>query len=301
MTITRVLCPVDFSDTSRKALRYAVAVATRYDAVLHVLHVMPDPTAVAVPAMSAVPAQIASQIQAASAASLCDFIDRADTNTSLGARIVRTGIPVAEILGYADEIAPDLIVIGTHGRTGFSHLLMGSTAERVVARAASPVLTIPHHAPEVRSPAMVPFKRILCACDLSPAANHAMEYGVSFAQDNDASLTLLHVIETISEDEALAAGDHRVVEYVKRRKQHACAMLRTLAFRDTCAACEVHECVTLGAPAPTILRAAADTHADLIVMGAQGHGGLGALVFGSTTQTVLRRATCPVLTARVMA
>ena len=74
-----------------------------------------------------------------------------------------------------------------------------------------------------------------------------------------------------------------------------------LAARDTCQACETTDRVGLGAPARVVLNVAAELHADLIVMGAQSHGPLGVMLYGSTTQTVLRRAACPVLTTRAPA
>jgi nucleotide-binding universal stress UspA family protein len=129
----------------------------------------------------------------------------------------------------------------------------------------------------------------------------SLEYGASLSQENDACLTVVHVIETLSQEEAFAVADQRVVEYVDNRRQNAREALRKLAARDTCAACETCERVELGAPARTILRVASEVNADLIVMGAQGHGALRVMVFGSATQTVLRRATCPVLTARASA
>jgi len=268
--------------------------------VLHVVHVVPDPAAAAAATASVLPAEVVAQLRAAANAALHDFIDEADLSAPLAGQSVRVGNPAEEILEYATDMRPDLIVMGTHGRSGLKHLLLGSTAERVVARAPCPVLTIPREAHEARSPALVQFKRILCACDFSPASTHALEYGVSLAQENLGSLTLLHVIETLSADEALAAADQRVIEYVERRRQDACEALRKLAARDTCEACETCERVELGSPAHTILRVASEIHADLIVMGAQGHGPSGRTLFGSATQTVLRRATCPVLTARAI-
>ncbi len=298
MKIKQVLCPVDFSETSRRALRYAGAIATWYEAVLHVMHVIPDASASNAALASAAPATVAEQIHAAADAALKNFVDEADLSAPLAALNIRSGSPAAEILEFAQHTNADLLILGTHGRSGMSHLLVGSTAERVVAHASCPVLTIPPYAREVLSPAVAQFKRILAACDFSEASNHALTYGTSLAQENDASLTLLYVIDALSNEDALAAADQRTNEYIARRKRDARESLRLLAARDTHAACETLERVELGSPARTILNVAAEIQADLIVMGAQGRGPLGVILFGSTTQTVLQRATCPVLTAR---
>jgi nucleotide-binding universal stress UspA family protein len=301
MNIKRVFCPVDFSDTSRKALRYAGAIATWYEAVLDVVHVVPDPGGTRKAVSAAVAADTAAQMRAAADAALQKFVDDADLSARLAGLHVLSGTPSAEILEYARCHKPDLLVIGTQGRSGLSHLMIGSNAERVVAHASCPVMTIPPHAREVRSPALAQFKRIVAACDFSAASNHALTYGISLAQENDASLTLLHVIETLAGEDALATADQRTIEYIDQRKRDARKALRALAARDTSAACETLERVALGVPARTILRIAAELHADLLVMGAQGHGPLGVMLFGSTTQTALRRADCPVLTARAPA
>jgi nucleotide-binding universal stress UspA family protein len=126
-----------------------------------------------------------------------------------------------------------------------------------------------------------------------------VDYGVSLAQENDASLTLLHVIDTVPDEPALASADAQTVEYTDQRKRDARAALGVLAKkRDSCEACETCERVELGAPARTILTIASQMAADLIVMGTQSHGPLGVMLFGSSTQMVLRHAACPVLTVR---
>jgi nucleotide-binding universal stress UspA family protein len=106
------------------------------------------------------------------------------------------------------------------------------------------------------------------------------------------------VLELLSPEEAHTVAHYQVAEYVAIRQQEARKQLKTVlpdatgAWRDPC------DRVELGSPSKTILRVAQEMNVDLIVMGAQGHGTLGAMILGSTTHTVVRRATCPVLTAR---
>jgi nucleotide-binding universal stress UspA family protein len=281
-------------------LRHAGAIASWYGAALHVLHVIPDPAAATERFTSAGPGDAVTQMRTAASAALQEFVDEADLSASVAGLYVRSGSPAREIVQYANDSRPDLLVLGTHGRTGWRRLLIGSTAELVVAHATCPVMTIPPHAGEVQSPVVVRFKRILAACDFSAASDRALEYGVSLAQENGASLTLLHVIDTVQDASVLAAADQRTIEYIDQRRRDARAELRSLAARDTCEACETCVRVELGAPARTILAIASDITADLIVMGTQGHGPLGVMLFGSATQAVLRHATCPVLTARAV-
>jgi nucleotide-binding universal stress UspA family protein len=160
------------------------------------------------------------------------------------------------------------------------------------------VLTIPPAAADIAVTTPVRFARILCACDFSAGSIRALEYGLSLAKENDSSLALLHVLETLSEKDAHLVAHYRVGEYIAERRSDACLQLKALISQEAREWCDARELVELGTPAQTILRVAAERTSDLIVMGSQGHGALGTMLFGSTTQTVVRRATCPVLTTR---
>ncbi len=298
MKIQRVFCPVDFSQTSRKALRYAGAIASWCDAVLDVMHVLPDPAASREALASAVPADIATKLRAAADASLRRFVDEAAVSVRVAGLSVHSGYAAAEIVDHARSTKPDLLVMGTHGQSGLRHFLMGSNAERVIAHAICPVLTVPRNAGEVGMSPLVQFKRLLVACDFSDASSQALEYGLSLARDYDGTITLLHVIETLREEDVLYAADQRTIDYIQQRKKQAVEALHRLADRGMRSAAMTCERVELGRPAPTILRVASEIHADLIVMGTHGRGSLGAALFGSATRAVLRGATCPVLTAR---
>jgi nucleotide-binding universal stress UspA family protein len=140
MKIKRILCPVDMSEFSRRALHHAEALATWYDADLHVLHSFLDmvPAMVPVPAFGSAPADARGE----AAATLREFVSHSRVGIPVR-EVVREGDPVPTILSYADYIGADLIVMGTHGLAGLERALVGSTAERVLHEAACPVLTIP--------------------------------------------------------------------------------------------------------------------------------------------------------------
>ncbi len=138
-----ICCPVDFSDASRAALEVAADLARRFGAALTLVHAypvpgytFPDGSVVASPRMLQ---ELADQ----AAKHVGEWKRRAE---ELGAPQVTAetlvGDPAAEILGYARDRRVDLLVLGTHGRTGIEHALMGSIAERVVRRASCPVLTV---------------------------------------------------------------------------------------------------------------------------------------------------------------
>lgn len=134
--INKILCPVDFSHPGKYAFDYACAVAKRHDASLEILHIA-EASAYAEDELP--PGQIS--VEESLQQQLKEWAKKADcpAETNLIA-----GIPYIEIVKRAEEIHADMIVIGTHGRTGMKHLLIGSVAERVVRTAPCPVLTVRH-------------------------------------------------------------------------------------------------------------------------------------------------------------
>ncbi len=140
----RILFPTDFSEPARQAQQYAMALTDRFGAELHLLHVIPE-VVVSLPDVptpwgeSAI--EKASHIEAANQRLLRD-LGSEWANDRRTVRTARTGIAVDEIVKYSKENDIDLIVLGTHGHTGLSHVLLGSVAEKVVRLAICPVLTV---------------------------------------------------------------------------------------------------------------------------------------------------------------
>ncbi len=144
LTIRSILAPTDFGEHSHAPLRYAVGLAERFGATLHLLHVLPDvvPSGPDVMMAPSLPPQYYSDIEAASLAALKQALDPAWGEVVAVETSVRWGEAVEGVVDYAREHAIDLIVIATHGRHGFSHVLLGSSAERIMREAPCPVLTI---------------------------------------------------------------------------------------------------------------------------------------------------------------
>ncbi len=192
--ITHVLCAVDFSEESRHALDHAIVLAKWYNAALTGVFVyspapspLPDASGFAYPG-----ATFDETYRKALEAQLESFLEAGDARSvSTTARVV-VGTPSDGILESAKATGTDLIVMGTHGLGGFQHLILGSVAERVLRRAACPVLTVPTRA---RKTSNLPFKRILCPVDFGDASKAALELAASIASEGDADLTILHVLE----------------------------------------------------------------------------------------------------------
>jgi nucleotide-binding universal stress UspA family protein len=140
--VTRILVPVDFSEHSEHALRYAVELAKVYRATLHLVHVYPASAYIAPPLLPG--PVIVGQFRDQSQKAFDDFLARAKTEHAVPMTgTLLEGVPHVEILRAAKDVGADLIVVGTHGRTGIEHLLLGSVAERVLRGAHVPVMTVP--------------------------------------------------------------------------------------------------------------------------------------------------------------
>ena len=286
LELKQVLCAIDFSESSDRVVGYAAAFARWYDANLTVLHVVVETDSEVV---LGVPThgQVAEDLRR-SIASVGANTPNADVS-------VREGHPVSVILDEAVRTHAGLLVLGTHGRSGFNRFLLGSVSEKLVRRVLCPVLTVPALATRAPSEA-VQLKRILCPLDFSPSSMRALQYARSLAQETNGSLTVLHVIEWFPEEET---GVHaQFHEYRRHLMQDARARLHAEVSDDVRSWCNVDEVVTFSRAYREILSVAKTAKADLIVMGAQGRGVVDSLLFGSTTEHVLRETPCPVLTLR---
>lgn len=299
--IAHVLCPVDFSELSRRTIDHAIAVARWYGSRLSVLYVYHVPMAgMALSPLSAPAAmeglilspgdreQLRQQLEA--------FTPAEEVKNVPVEYCVAEGDVAVEILAAAESAG--LLVMGTHGRSGFEHLVLGSVTEKVLRKARCPVLTIPRATPDAREAVPALFHHILAASDLSDASVHALKYALSLAEEADAHLIVLHVVEIPRELARWADESHEGKEQVERWKAFALTCLRGLVPDAARVYCHIEERVETGQPYREILRVAAERHAGLIVIGTHGHGVRDRTFFGSTAQHIVRQSVCPVLTLR---
>jgi len=298
--LQRILCPIDFSDYSRHALDHALTLARWYESALTVLYVHPIvPMAASGPGAPAFPPLLATardrEIVLESMRCFAGDSPNADVPASFE---IFEGASAPTILERAAALPSNLIVMGTHGRSGFERLVLGSTTEKVLRKASCPVLSVP---PRVHTVAHTPplFTRILCAFDFSDCSAKALTYAMSIAQEADARLTVLHVMEVPLEVQEFLAGDSDVIrDYTESAREERRQRLQTVVPDAVRAYCTVETVLAEGKPSREILRVAAEQQSDLVVIGIHGRGAADLLFFGSTAQHVVREATCPVLTLR---
>ena len=299
--IKQILCPVDFSEFSRRALDHALGVARCCGATVTALHVVaPAPVVAPVPyyfgAEAAPPMTLPPVDRAKVAAELAAFAATEQAGPLRAATLVADG-PVVhrEIVVQADRLHADLIVLGTHGRSGFERLFLGSTAEKLLRTARCPVMTVPPHAADVMPRGPAPFTRMVCAIDFSDCSRVALRYALALARECHAALMLMHVLEThpLYLDFSPAA----VID-LEAWTREARARLRGMVSDADRATCTVSEWVREGNAHREILTASGEFDADLIVLGVRGRSAADRLLFGSTAHHIIREARCAVLTLR---
>jgi nucleotide-binding universal stress UspA family protein len=238
-----------------------------------------------------------ARVRAAVRAAVASAID-----ATLNARVVvDIGDPAAAILARDQRNEIGMLVMGTHGASGFQHLVLGSVTEKVLRRARCPVLTVP---PRMRGAVAPPFQRILCPIDFSDSSLSALEWAWSLAEESGATVSLLHVIEWPWHEppappfEKLPVHEARqLVEFRKELEASSRLQLQSLVPENLRERCPLEPLVRHGRAYREVL-AAAEGHADLIVMGVHGRNVVDLALFGSTTNQVVRGASCPVLTVR---
>lgn len=294
-----ILCPTDFSDSSRRALDHAIAIATWYQSRITALHVIQVPLVPAPPpSMLAVGAGGGTAV-VTSTAEVCEVDVRTWVEPAVRAGIrtdvfVHQGNPARRILEHAQSWRTDLIVLGTHGLSGVDHAMLGSITEKVLRKAACPVMTVP---PVVATAAKVPYKRLLCPVDFSESSLNALRYALSLAEEADAGLTILHVFDW-PRDVDLLVERFDTAEFRRVVEDDARARLDGLVTDEVRQWCTPSTIVAYGKPYREIVDLAEKEDTDLIVMGVRGRNPLDLTLFGSTTNQVVRRAPCPVLTLR---
>ena len=296
--IKRILFATDFSQWARRAEDYACALACSWRASLTVLSVAEFP-----PGLNPdypVNQQYLADLLKNASSQLVDLKGRAERRGIAVTTRVATGIPSEEVVTVARAEDSDLIVVGTRGKTGLAHVLLGSTAERVIRGAPCPVLTVRMEPADTEQEEgalsrSVMLERILVPVDFSDCSLDALEYAAVVAQQAKASLMLLHVLEPVSYGLDFTLGHSRTREQVRetwtKRLEELAASLRVRQV-------PVESQLRGGLPSDSILDSARTLPCDLIVMGTHGRRGISHAFSGSVAEAVLRKALCPVLTVR---
>ncbi len=282
IAISKILLATDFSPESQKALKCAISLAQRYDCKLFLTHAIPEDPSLTVGDAS--PA-LTDNARRNARKSMVELEQMEELQSFPYEVVMKFGETWGVLSQAVSDQSIDLIVMGTHGSGGIDKLMLGSTAEKVVRHANCPVLTV---GPHVRLLPVRRFGHILYATDFASGSVRALNYALSFAEDDQAELTMLHIIESASASEA-----ELLVWKPRDRKR-----LRQLLPTDIDLPSQLNIEVEAGDPANEIVRLADSRNAELIVMGSHPDGVVSTHLPWTTLHHVLQHAHCPVLTVR---
>ncbi len=284
ITLKNILFATDFSTASDAAAPIAIEIAQRYGAKVYGVHVnrFDDYTAAAPNAWAAM-AEAAEKETKEDAGRLNGLLQGIEHEV-----VISEGNIWEVVSNLIKEKEIDLVVLGTRGRTGLGKTILGSVAEQILRQSPCPVLTVGPHV-NLWSDEYAKMREILYATDLAADFPIAAPYAVSLAQENQAHLVLLHVIENPKPGDLVDSPEG---VNLKARK------LQQLVAEQAGLWCEPTYVVEQGPAAEKILDVAKRRHTDLIVMGARPAKGLATHLNIGTVHNVVSQATCPVLTVR---
>ncbi len=300
-TIRHILMPTDFSDVSRDAFPYALAIAQQYGAGITILHAVSlyeyDPNNPQHTFDSF--EDVYKTIEDTAHTEVRGMVESAAKSHQKIkiASITERGVSPHEVItSYAGEHGIDLIVMATHGRSGLSHLLIGSVTEKVIQRAPCSVLAVrrPKHHPV----AQTNLKRILVPTDFSDGSGKAMEQAIVLARRFDAGILALHAVEIRFHPAYYAGGAESIFDLDPDMRGRIEARLEAYVKGFDLSGIDVQTTVREGSSHIEIVKAASEENSDLIVMSTRGHDEIADYLIGSTTDRVLKRTPCPVLVTR---
>jgi nucleotide-binding universal stress UspA family protein len=301
VAIKNILFATDFSAVSEAALPYVAAINRRYGGIVHVAHVLPNTVLLRPGAPDpAVMGSIYEDVHSTAQEKIQQLAQR------LLGHSHKTYVRHGEVLDVIAEIILeqeiDLLVLGTHGRTGLGKLILGSVAEELFRGTVCPVLTVgpkvsaaarglESRRDHVLPPVQIKLRNILYATDFSPDAAKGASYAVSLAREFQSRLTLLHVIEDFGRDLHEHPGP---IDTSLRMLEELVPDQDGLRYRPDFVA-------EYGTPSEVILQSAGEYEADLVILGARPAANKLAVAThfgGSVAHKIVVGATCPVLTIR---
>lgn len=284
-----ILVPTDGSAGAEAAVGRALDLATTSGATVHVLSVVEED----LPRGAGVPeeAEVHELVEAGREEASIAIRDRAMDLELATVSEVRRGTPYRTILEYAESADVDLIVMGTHGRTGAALARVGSTTERVISRAPVPVLTVRRWAADTTGDsALETYDHIVVPTDGSDPAGRAATNAFDWAERFGADVHVVYVVDTTTFD--LEDAPRSIIGLLREGGRKACDELAAEAEER---GLPVTTDVLRGAPSAAILEYAEGVDADLIALGTRGRTPASDRLLGSTTARIVRRSEVPTL------
>ena len=303
LVIRNILCPVDFSDFSKRAIRYASEIAGHFGARLIVQHTVPVPTALIPEGPAVISTQEMLQMSREEAKKEIHAMISASGVEAAGAKnvlvVVNAGDVKDHIVKTVGEQNVDLVVMGTHGHKGLSRLVLGSVAEHIIHEIVfCPVLVVSHPQAAEHPHEHPQWKTILAPLDFSPDSGRALTHALRWAAEWKAKVILFHAVENPP------PRMHGMIDllpefnpYFDKEVAEAWERIHSVIPEAARNRCELSYEVRQGNPREQILEFAERVKPDLIVMGSRGSG-TSSVIWGSTISSIVRDGRYPVLAIR---
>jgi nucleotide-binding universal stress UspA family protein len=290
----RILCATDLSDFSNSAVIQAISMAKEFGATLSICHVIDLPMVSMHGAAFVYPEDQIEEMRRGAMQQINELVKDGSLNWEA---VVETGPVSSTLCRLAIDKKADLAIVSTHGRTGLKRLFLGSVTERLLRTIACPLLvvTAPEKAASLEASFKgFGFKQILVGCDFSADSGRAVEVGFSLAQEFEAAIHLVHVVESfVYRDTTMP--DAAKMEIFSDVSAGCRERIEALVPEEAHNWCNIHIACESGKPFQA-LKGYADAHQiDLIVLGVRGHSLVETMLLGSTTDRVIRGVSCPVL------
>jgi nucleotide-binding universal stress UspA family protein len=299
MYFKKIVCTTDFSDLSNHAIAYGVSLAREFKASLYLCHVIDLSSATI---YGEATFGFEPQIMR-----MEDYAHERLKRVMAGHDIewepfVTTGNAADEVTRFAEEKGIDLVIAATRGRSGLKRFILGSVTEHLMRTLPCPLLTVhgPKDGPAVSIDQKIEFKRILVGADFSPYSDLAFQYGLSVAQEFQSELHLVHVLEPPIYKEIPKSVQGAREEIRKSLHKQLSDKLEMMVPVEALNWCKPKIALLSGYPDVELSKYADIQNIDLLVLGVRGHGLMESLFVGSTTERIIRKAPCAVLSVRPM-
>lgn len=298
----KIACMTDMSDFSNLTLVYGSKLAREFDARLYAGHV------IGLPAVATYYGYTGEERSGKASRKIIDEVTETFDKLMSGSLVdweplITIGHVSDEIVRLSREKDVDLVITATHGRSGLKRFLLGSVTERLMRTLPCPLFIVGGSEEKFQRLTQedLKFSRILVGCDFSPDSQAAFQYGLSIAQEFEAELHLVHVIEPpvyVGLDMPGPAISSVNMETLRDKLNTKLSLLVPKEARHWC---QPRISLLEGFAHEVLTRYAGHNNIDLVVLGARGYSLVEKLFIGSTTDRVVRRTPCPVLSVRQMA
>jgi len=291
MKLKKILVPVDFSDFSDNAVEFALLMAEKFDAEVMLLHtvLLFEQDLNEKEHLEAYETLIQQKENERTKKMKAHYKRGEKRGVTVDSVLLRGVAAADSILDYLSDNDYDLVVMGTHGHTGIVKFFAGSTTEKVVRFSPIPVITV--HKDYKRQK----IEEVLVPIDFSEYSHIAIEQGKAIAKEFNAKIFFMHVVEQDAHPEFYSITSEPILEANPQLKGH---IINSLKKYSGMSEDEAHFVVGEGKVHNEIIKHSEKNEVDLIVMPTVGQSDLEHIIIGSTTERVVRVATCPVMTVR---